>query len=56
MSEPAEDGWIQARRAELPGLITATPTLAEAKALLAAARREYLLAFGEVEGRPRRHR
>jgi predicted RNase H-like HicB family nuclease len=42
--EPVEDGWIQARVKELPGVITAAPTLAEAKSMLEDAVREYLLA------------
>lgn len=45
--EPVEDGWVQARIAEIPGVITAGPTLDEAKTLLADALREYLLALGE---------
>ncbi|TAK23882.1 MAG: type II toxin-antitoxin system HicB family antitoxin [Chloroflexota bacterium] len=45
--EPVEDGWIQARIAELPGVITAAPTLDEAKAMLADALREYLLSLRE---------
>jgi predicted RNase H-like HicB family nuclease len=50
--EPVEHGWIQAHLTELPGVITAAPTLAEAKELLADALREYLLALGEAEGAP----
>jgi predicted RNase H-like HicB family nuclease len=42
--EPVEDGWIQARVKELPGVITAAPTLEEARDLLGDAVREYLLA------------
>jgi hypothetical protein len=41
--EPVEHGWIQASLAELPGVITAAPTLAEAKELLA---------LGEADGAP----
>ena len=44
-----ENGWIQARIAELPGVITAAPTLDEVKTLLADALHEYLLATGELE-------
>jgi predicted RNase H-like HicB family nuclease len=47
--EPVENGWVQAHLAELPGVITAAPTQAEAKELLADALREYLLALGEAE-------
>jgi predicted RNase H-like HicB family nuclease len=42
--EPVEDGWVQARVKELPGVITAAPSLDEAKAMLEDALREYLLA------------
>jgi len=42
--EPVEEGWIQARVKELPGVITAAPTLDEAKSMLEDAVREYLLA------------
>jgi predicted RNase H-like HicB family nuclease len=47
--EPVDNGWIQARLVELPGVITAAPTREEAKDLLADALREYLLALGEAE-------
>ena len=47
--ESVENGWTQARIEELPGVITAAPTLEEAKELLADAVREYLLALGEGE-------
>ncbi len=46
--EPVEDGWIQARIQELPAVITAGPSLDEAKALLLDALREYLLSLGEA--------
>jgi predicted RNase H-like HicB family nuclease len=49
---PVEDGWVQASIQELPGVITAAPTEGEAKAMLADALHEYLLALGELEGRP----
>lgn len=48
--EPVEDGWVQASIAEIPGVITAGPSLDEAKELLADALREYLLAVGELDG------
>ncbi|MDQ3914181.1 MAG: hypothetical protein M3323_02455 [Actinomycetota bacterium] len=44
--EPVEDGWIQARIREMPGVITAAPTRAEAEELLLDALREFLLSFG----------
>ena len=49
--EPVEDGWIQAWIAEVPGVITAAPTLDEAKELLLDALREYLLARGQEAAR-----
>ena len=45
--EPVEQGWVQARLAELPAVITAGPTLDAARELLADALREYLLSLGE---------
>ena len=45
--EPVEDGWVQARIEELPGVITAGPSTEEAKELLLDALREYLLALGK---------
>lgn len=42
-----ENGWIQARIMEIPGVITAAPTRAEAQELLLDALREYLLSFQE---------
>jgi predicted RNase H-like HicB family nuclease len=48
--EPVENGWIQARIAELPGVITAAPTLEEAKDLLVDALREYLLGLQDDKG------
>ena len=47
--EVVEGGWIQAQLQELPGVITAAPTLPEAKAMLVDALREYLLALGSPE-------
>lgn len=43
--EPVEDGWTQARIQELPAVITAAPSLDEAKELLLDALREYLLSL-----------
>jgi predicted RNase H-like HicB family nuclease len=43
--EPVEGGWVQARIAELPAVITAGPTRAEAKELVLDALREYLLSL-----------
>ena len=50
--EPVENGWTQARIEELPAVITAGPTLKEAKELLLDALREYLLSLGEHEKPP----
>ena len=49
---PVEEGWVQASIQEIPGVITAAPTAAEARAMLADALHEYLLALGELEGQP----
>ncbi len=46
--EPVEGGWVQARIQELPAVITAGPSLDEAKALLLDALREYVLSLGEA--------
>lgn len=46
--EPVEDGWVQARIQELPAVITAGPSLDEAKSLLLDALREYLLSLGDA--------
>jgi predicted RNase H-like HicB family nuclease len=43
--QPVENGWTQARIAELPPVITAGPTREEAKALVLDALREYLLSL-----------
>jgi predicted RNase H-like HicB family nuclease len=45
--EEVEDGWTQARIAEVPGVITAGPSRDEAKLLLQDALREYLASFME---------
>ena len=47
--EPVEDGWVQARIAELPGVITAAPDREAAKDMLADALREYFLALGALD-------
>ena len=46
--EPVERGWVQARLAELPAVITAGPTLDAARELLADALRDYLLSLAEA--------
>ncbi len=51
--EPVEDGWVQARLAEIPGVITAAPTRQEAEASLLDALREFLLSFTEPDGADR---
>lgn len=47
--EPVEDGWVQARVRELPGVITAAPTRDQARTMLEDAVREYLLALLDEE-------
>lgn len=44
--EVVEDGWVQGRIEEFPGVITAAPNLAEAKDLLVDALGEFLLTQG----------
>lgn len=46
--EPVDEGWIQATIEGLPGVVTAAPTLAEAKEAIVDALREWLLAFGDA--------
>jgi hypothetical protein len=45
--ESVENGWYQGRLLEVPGVITAAPTQAEAEDLLLDALREYVLSFAE---------
>ena len=47
--EPVDGGWVQGRVRELPSVITAAPTRAEARAMLEDAVREYLLAMLDTE-------
>jgi hypothetical protein len=46
--EPVEQGWTQARIAELPEVITAAPSRPEAKEMVLDALREYLLSLTEA--------
>jgi predicted RNase H-like HicB family nuclease len=46
--EPVENGWVQARIAELPAVITAGRSREEAKDLVLDALREYLLSLKET--------
>jgi predicted RNase H-like HicB family nuclease len=46
--DAVENGWVQARIAELPGVITAAPTRSEARAMVLDALREYLLALRDA--------
>jgi predicted RNase H-like HicB family nuclease len=46
--EPDENGWTHGHLVELPGVITAAPTLAEAKEMLRDALAEYLAALGSA--------
>jgi len=47
--EPVEEGWVQARIKELPEVITAAPSFAEAKGMLIDALREYLLSLADSQ-------
>lgn len=47
-----EDGWVQARIRELPGVITVAPTREEAEELLVDALREYMMAGDTDEEGP----
>ena len=47
--EKVEEGWTQARIAEIPGVITAAPNRDEAKELVRDALREYLASFMDSE-------
>lgn len=46
--EPVEEGWVQARIAEFPAVITAGATRAEARELVIDALAEYLAAISEA--------
>ena len=50
--EPVENGWVQARIEELPGVITAAPTRDEARSQVIDALREYLLALRDIPSTP----
>lgn len=45
--DTVENGWVQGRIDELPGVITAAPTMAGAKADLLDALHEYLTSLAE---------
>jgi predicted RNase H-like HicB family nuclease len=47
--EQVENGWIQARIVEVPGVITVGPSRDEARELLRDALREYLASFMESD-------
>lgn len=47
--DTVDNGWVQGRIAELPGVITAAPTLDEAKAGLVDALHEYLASLAEPQ-------
>lgn len=49
--EPDEDGWIQARILEIPGVVTCGKTIEEARFMLRDALKEVLLSYME-EGAP----
>lgn len=55
--EDVENGWVQARLAEIPGVLTVAPTRAEATEALLDAFAEYVRSFadpdaGSVPGTP----
>lgn len=50
--EPDENDWVQARIREIPGVVTAAPTRAEAEEFLLDALREYLLSFQVEPAQP----
>jgi predicted RNase H-like HicB family nuclease len=41
-------GWVRGRLAELPGVITAAPTIKQARPMIRDALGEYLASFGPV--------
>jgi predicted RNase H-like HicB family nuclease len=43
--EPVEQGWVQARIEQLPGVMTVAPTADQARDMLADALVEYLASF-----------
>jgi predicted RNase H-like HicB family nuclease len=45
--EEVEEGWVQARVKEIPAVITAGPSRAEAEDLLFDALQEYVLSLGD---------
>ena len=45
--EDVENGWVQARLVEIPGVITAAPTRDEATDMLLDALAEYLRSFAD---------
>jgi predicted RNase H-like HicB family nuclease len=45
--ETVENGWVQARLAEIPGVITVAPTRDEATAMLLDAFAEYVRSFAD---------
>jgi predicted RNase H-like HicB family nuclease len=50
--DDVENGWVQARLAEIPGVLTAAPTKAEATELLVDALAEYVRSFGDDAAGP----
>jgi predicted RNase H-like HicB family nuclease len=46
--ETVDGGWVHAHLAEIPGVITAAPSRAEAEDMLLDALREYLLSFTDA--------
>jgi predicted RNase H-like HicB family nuclease len=50
--EDVENGWVQARLVEIPGVITAAPTRDEATEMLLDALAEYLRSFADEGAAP----
>lgn len=50
--DEVENGWIQGRIIQVPGVITAAPTLAEARANIVDALLEYLASLAEPSDEP----
>jgi predicted RNase H-like HicB family nuclease len=49
--EPDENGWINARVLEIPGINTCAPTEDEARTMLADAAREFVAALADLADR-----
>jgi predicted RNase H-like HicB family nuclease len=50
--EDVEEGWVQARLVEIPGVITVAPTRDEATEMLLDAFAEYVRSFADADAVP----